>query len=111
MGGFIDKRPKNETENENDLRHPLQMNEIEPVIQGKRAEWSDDIDEIAIYISGSKTDWLSQGMVRSHHKIPENTNNHHLCSLRSLVNLREVRPAKFQKIPIVFLPLGKVVSP
>ena len=108
MGEYIAKKSLKEQSSDNDTRHPLQMDEIEPLINGKRSDWPDGIDEIAIYISGSKTDWLNQGIVRSDNRIPEGTTNSHLCPLRSLVKLRKLRPAKFRRTPTEYsLPVDR----
>ena len=77
-------------------RNPLLMGEIEPLCDGIRVEWSEDVNEISIYISGSKTDWANQGMVRSHNRIPEGIENAHVCPLRSLTKLWELSPSKSQ---------------
>ena len=78
-------------------RRPLLMHEIEPLCGGKRVDWSGDVDEISIFISGSKTDWLNQGMVRSHNTTPLSEPNSHLCPVRGLVKLWELAPSKFQR--------------
>ena len=97
MGGYLEKRTRDDQNNEYDARHPLQTDVIEPTINGMRSYWSDDVDEIAIYISGSKTDWLNQGMVRSHNLIPEGAENSKLSPVRSLAKLWKLCPAKFER--------------
>ena len=95
MSEYVDKGPADRYGKYG--RHPLRMNEIEPLSGGKRTLWSSEVDEISIYISGSKTDWLNQGTVRSHNRIPANEPNAHLCPVRSLVRLWELAPSKFQR--------------
>ena len=73
------------------------MDEIEPMRNGKRVERPGDIGEIAIYNSGPKTDWLNQGMVRSHNIIPQGTKNAHLFPVRGLMKMRKLCPAKFHR--------------
>ena len=97
MGEYLEKTPSESKRRDYPQRHPLQMNEIEPLCQGKKVDWSLDVDEIAIYISGSKTDWLNQGMVRSHNSIPPGATNDHLCPVKGLKRLWEICPAKFHR--------------
>ena len=97
MGGYLEKAPKEQKAQEYLRRHPLQMNEIEPLVNGKKADWSQDVGEISIYISGSKTDWINHGMVRSHNQIPVGTTNDHLRPVKGLKRLWEINPAKFQR--------------
>ena len=78
-------------------RHPLLMSDIEPLIGGKKCEWSERVEEISIHISGSKTDYLNQGMIRSIGAIPVNEPNSHLCPVRALIRLWNIRPSKFYK--------------
>ena len=97
MGGYLEKAPQEHQSEDKATRHPLRMDEIEPMVNGRRGDWSDDIDEIAIYISGSKTDWMNQGMVRSHNIIPRDVPNSHLCPVRGLKSLWVISPSKFQR--------------
>ena len=41
------------------------MGKIEPLVNGSRAEWPDEVGGISIFISVSKTDWVNQGAARS----------------------------------------------
>ena len=95
MSEYVDKGPADRYGKYG--RHPLRMGEIEPLVKGKRTAWSGEVDEISIYISGSKTDWLNQGMVRSHNQIPLTEPNSHLCPVRSLIKLWKLAPSKFQR--------------
>ena len=69
--------------------------EIEPLINGVRAEWPEGVNAVSIYISGSKTDWLNQCVIRSHNLIPSTVPNSHLRPVRSLAKQWEIRPDKF----------------
>lgn len=64
---------------------------------GSRVDWPGEVVGGAIYISGSQTDWLNQGMARSHSIIPEHENNSHLRPVRGLLKLRRLRPVKFHR--------------
>ena len=78
-------------------RHPPTTDEIEPSRDGLRAEWSEGVNEISIYISGSKTDWLNQSMVRSHNLIPSSEPDARLCPVRGLTMFWEIRPPEFRR--------------
>ena len=76
-------------------RHPIYMRDIEPRYQGQAAHWGPRVDEISLFISGSKTDWLNAGCIRPHTKIPEGQPNCELCVVRALCELHVVYPNKF----------------
>ena len=97
MSEYLELPTRGDASVEAKARRPLTMDEIEPMIDGKRCEWSEDVNEISIYISGSKTDWLNQGMVRSRNLIPDDVEHHHLCPVRGLIKLWKLRPSKFHR--------------
>ena len=96
MGEYLEKNTRTEV-GEVNLRHPLLMDEIEPMVNGTTAERSGKVGEISIYISGPARDWLNQGMVRSRNIIQENENNSHLRPVLGLQRLRHLCPAKFHR--------------
>ena len=50
--------------------------------------------EITVHIACSKTDWLNQGCIWSHAKIPYGPENSDLCAAIPLIELRDIRPKK-----------------
>ena len=108
MSEYLDRGAKTAGDN---TRRPLTTDEIEPLRDGRRAVWSAGVNEISIYISGSKTDWLNQGMVRSHNLIPSSEPNSHLCPARCLIRLWELAPAKFRRNTAAVLPSWKSGTP
>ena len=97
MGGYLETTTQKGPQGGKASRRPLQTEEIEPLKDGKCTEWHEDVNGIFIYISGSKTDWLNQGMARSHNLIPEGVGDSHLCPLRILIKICEISPPKFQR--------------
>ena len=89
--------PKKGTLGENDIRHPPMADEIEPMVGGRRAEWSGNVNDISTFISVPKTDWLNQGMIRPREMLPGGGNNSHLFPVRSLIKLRDTCPTKFHR--------------
>ena len=90
------------------------MGEIEPMANGSRAEWSGEVGGISIYISGSQTDWLNQGMARPRNIIPGDECNSHLRPSLGMEELWRFRPAKFlrgeEMVFVSWMP-GKPVKP
>lgn len=76
-------------------RHPILLSDIDPLCQGNLTHWGPHVDEVTIRISGSKTDWLNQGCVRSHTRVKSSANNRHICVVAALVDLFAIYPAKF----------------
>ena len=83
---------------ETEGRHPLHMEDIEPLKDGVRCEWGPGVNGVSIFISGSKTDWLNQGATRSHSKVAPGPPNSQLCVVKALLDLYECFPAKFRKM-------------
>ena len=65
--------------------------------EGVITHWGPHVDEVMVYISGSKTDWLNQGCVRSHSRVDINSPNSDICIVRALTELHALYPAKFEK--------------
>ena len=78
-------------------RHPLLISDIDPLFKGKLTHWGEHVDEIMVHISGSKTDWLNQGCVRSHTQVDPASPNAHICVVKALRDLFFIYPAKFTK--------------
>ena len=96
-GGYLEKTAHWDSNIDSVARHPHQTDEIEPLTDGIMSAWSGEINAIPIYIYGSKTDWLNQGMARSHNLIPEGVPNSRLFPARSLIKLWKISPAKFHR--------------
>ena len=93
MGEMFDNNDKTRPEG----RHPLLMSDIDPLCKGNLTHWGDHVGEITIHISGSKTDWLNQGCVRSHTRVNSESPNRNICVAKALVDLFDLYPAKFAK--------------
>ena len=78
-------------------RLPLLMGGIEPPTDGRRADCSENVDAISIYISGSITYWLNQCFIRSHNIAPVGEENPRLCPARGLVKLWGIAPDKCRR--------------
>ena len=68
-------------------RHPILMEDVQPLCQGSPTVWGDHVDEISVHISGSKTDWTNQGCVRSHTMVSQESPNSDICVVRAYVEL------------------------
>ena len=90
MSGYLEKDPKNDPKKDNQASHPLLTDEIDPLINGKRPEWPDGVNEISIYISVPQTDWFNQGEIRSRNLATSSLHKSHLPPVRSLVELWEI---------------------
>ena len=82
-------------QNISDGRHPRHMLEIEPRSQGVRDRRGTHADCASIRISGSKTDWVNQGRIRSHTSMPACSANSDLYLARALVMLQNMCPVEF----------------
>ena len=78
-------------------RHPILLNEAEPMCMGSPTNWGDHVDEVCVYISGSNTDWLNQGCVRSHARVSPASPNADIFIAGAFVALYKEFPAKFTK--------------
>ena len=78
-------------------RHPLHMEDVQPLCGGKPTQWGAHVDEISIHISGSKTDWMNQGCVRSHTRVSPESPNADICVVQAFIMLFGEFPAKFGK--------------
>ena len=104
----------NDDKNKPAGRHPLHVEDIEPLCQGTSTTWGDHVDEISIRISGSKTDWLNQGCVRSHTQVKRGAPNDDICVVSALKLLRKEFPAKFSKrrdVPFATWRDGAAIKP
>ena len=81
----------------NSERRPISTSDIEPRCRGEPTEWGPHVDEVSVFISGSKTDWLNQGCIRSHSKIESGSPNVELCVVRALIGVFKAFPAKLRK--------------
>ena len=93
MSEFLATKSKHAPEG----RHPLYMEDIHPLCDGKPTQWGAHVGEISIHISGSKTDWVNQGCVRSHTKVDPESPNADVCVVRAFIDLCNEFPAKFSK--------------
>ena len=91
MGEFL----KTNNKNMSDGRLPNLMRDVEPLADGRMANWGNHVDEISVHIAGPKTDWANQGCIRPHKIIPLGPNNSDLCAERALIDLYEACPGKF----------------
>ena len=73
------------------------MDEIEPMVNGSMADWSGEVGEISIYISGPETDRPNQGKVRPRNIIPENESESHLFPVRGMKRLWHLCPTKLHR--------------
>ena len=96
MSEYLGKSTQNEHNKDNNARHPILADAIEPLIDGRRAEWPDDIGEISICLSGSATDRLNQCAARPRNLIPTSVPNSNLWPVRRLAKLWKICPPKFQ---------------
>ena len=78
-------------------RHPLIISDIDLLCKGNLTHRGEHVDEIMAHISGSKTDWLNQGCVRSHAQVDPSSPNAHICAVKALRGLFAIYPAKFTK--------------
>ena len=79
-------------------RHPLHMEDIQPLCGGKPTAWGKHIDEVSVHISGSKTDWANHGVCKiTHTRAPPGSPNDDICVVQAFVEMFEVFPAKFSK--------------
>ena len=78
-------------------RHPIYMEDVQPLCNGSPTHWGNHVDEISIHISGSKTDWLNQGCVRSHTRVSSDSPNADICVVQAYVDLFNEHPVKFTK--------------
>ena len=97
FGGVSREGAKRDEGSVDKARRPLNMCEIEPLPNGPRCEWSYEVDEISIYISGSETDYANRRMGRPHNVIPKNETNSILFPIIGLRRLWQLPPAKFRK--------------
>ena len=98
MSEFLDTRGPTPP----DDRHPLLVSDIDPLCAGVITHWGDHVDEVVIHISGSKTDWLNQGCIRSHFKVSGGSQNKDVCVVRALTDLYKRYPEKFNNREVVF---------
>ena len=78
-------------------RHPLHMDDVQPLCEGRPTHWGAHVDEISVHISGSKTDRMNQGCVRSHTRVGPESPNADICVVSAFVMLFSEFPAKFSK--------------
>ena len=78
-------------------RHPIFMEDAQPLHLGSPTHWGNHVGEISVHISGSKTDWLNQGCVRSHTRVKHDSPNADICAVQAYVDLFNEYPAKFTK--------------
>ena len=77
-----------------DKRRPLCNGDILPRWKGEYTDWDSPVDEVVVFLKGSKTDWLNEGTTRNHSALTESHPNAMLCMVRALKNVRRLRPAK-----------------
>ena len=78
-------------------RHPIHMDDVQPLCKGAPTSWGERVGEISVRISGSKTDWVNQGCVRSHTRVSPTSPNADICVARAFVMMLREFPAKFRK--------------
>ena len=78
-------------------RRPVRVSDIDPVCAGQPTYWGPQVDEIALRVSGSKTDWLSQGCVRPHSKVAPGAHIEEICVVKALIDLRALYLAEITR--------------
>ena len=93
MGGFLGANSKSNPPD----RRPIHMDDVDPMYQGNPTHWGEHVGEMCVHISGSKSDWLNQGCVRSHTKVCGNSPNADICVAMAFASLFAEAPAKFRR--------------